>query len=152
MNNNSNNNIYTKNTSREHIQENNSNSFLDKKSKKLVADAEFVANYLAAKILNFKPNAKIKPQSWTKDIDLAIRRDGRTKEELIALIDFIYSPAGEFWIPNVMSGKKLREKFDVIEAQMIQSRSPKRKFSSKVSRNLDDIMNIDLDQESGRLP
>ena len=60
-------------------------------------------------------------ERWSKDIDLAIRIDHRTEQQLIACIDWIYSSAGSFWIPNIMSGKKLREKFDTMESQMMRS-------------------------------
>jgi len=89
------------------------------KSKK---DAEDVANYLLEHILSFKPNIKQPNLSvWVKDIEKAIRIDKRTKEELVACIDWIYnSKQGNFWIPNILSGKKLRDKFDTMEAQMIR--------------------------------
>ena len=86
------------------------------------SDALDVANYLLKKILSLKPNFK-KPNldSWARDIDLAIRRDKRTKQELINAIDFIYSPKGIFWQANILSGKKLREKFDTLEMQAIRA-------------------------------
>lgn len=55
---------------------------------------------------------------WAKDIDLALRADGRTPEAIRAVIDFAHrSPAGAFWRPNIRSGKKLREKFETLRAQ-----------------------------------
>lgn len=80
-------------------------------------DAIRVADYLAQRILIKSPDAKIKPDSWLKDIDLAIRLDNRTANDLIAIIDWIYSPAGAFWIPNIMSGQKLRQKYDTMKLQ-----------------------------------
>lgn len=87
-------------------------------------DAHDVAFYLLQKILSIKPNFK-QPnlETWAKDIDKAIRIDGRTKEQLIACIDYIYSPNGAFWQANILSGKKLREKFDTIEMQAQRSRT-----------------------------
>lgn len=85
-----------------------------------------VADYLLFKIKHEKPNFK-QPnlQQWAADIDKAIRIDKRTKDELIGCINWIYSKQGEFWAPNIMSGKKLREKFDTMEAQMMRSREYK---------------------------
>ena len=82
-----------------------------------------VAEYLLNKILLNKPNFK-KPnlQSWIKDIDLAIRIDNRTELQLLSCIDWIYTK-GSFWIPNILSGNKLRKKFDAMEAQMMQTNS-----------------------------
>lgn len=83
-----------------------------------------VANYLLEKIMSsnstFKtPNIK----TWTGDIDKAMRIDGRTKQQLFDCIDWIYSPAGSFWQPNILSGKKLREKFDMMNAQSMNTRT-----------------------------
>jgi len=87
-----------------------------------------VAKYLLKKILENKPNFK-QPNIdiWAKDIREAITKDGRTPDQLIGCIDWIYSKQGSFWIPNILSGKKLREKFDVMESQMINNRSTKNK-------------------------
>ncbi len=84
----------------------------------VITPATIVADYLLSKILTEKPNFK-KPniQTWAKDIDRAMRIDHRTEQELIGCIDWIYS-AGSFWVPNILSGRKLREKFDTMESQM----------------------------------
>jgi len=78
-----------------------------------------VSEYLLSKIIINKSNFK-RPnlQTWSKDIDLAIRVDKRTEQELIGCIDWIYTEQGSFWIPNILSAKKLREKFDTMESQM----------------------------------
>ena len=97
-------------------------AFIEEDKGDTYKEAEEVANYLADKILAFKPNARIKPKKWIADIEKAIRIDKRSKEELLNVIDWIYnSKEGNFWIPNIMSGKKLREKFDTLEAQMFRS-------------------------------
>ena len=77
-----------------------------------------VVNHLASKIRSRNRGAKLKPESWSKDIDRAIRIDGRNETELIAVIDWIYTAAGSFWVPNILSGKKLREKFDQLSMSM----------------------------------
>ena len=46
-----------------------------------------------------------------------IRLDKRTPEEVESVIAWCKSK-GNFWIPNIMSGKKLREKFPTLFAQM----------------------------------
>jgi len=99
------------------------------------ADAQYVADYLLKKILTNKPNFK-KPQIcvWVKDIEKALNDDNRTVEGLIGCIDWVYSPAGTFWVPNILSAKKLREKFDVMEAQMMNV--PKNKSRAKTAQTL----------------
>ena len=94
-------------------------------------DALQIAGYLFQKISYQQPSFK-KPnlQLWVKDIELALRVDGRTKEQLIACIDWIYStPKGNFWIANILSGKKLREKFDTMNIQAGQQTPTQAKTS-----------------------
>jgi len=82
-------------------------------------DSQVVANYLYLKIKENNPTYK-KPSlsAWIKDIELAIRVDNRTKTELINCINWIYNTSkGSFWIPNILSGKKLRQKFDTMNMQ-----------------------------------
>lgn len=55
--------------------------------------------------------------SWSKDIDRLLRLDKRTEEEVESVIRWCKSE-GNFWIPNILSGKKLREKFPTLYAQM----------------------------------
>ena len=84
------------------------------------SDAKQIADYLLANIRKEKPNFVIKDfKGWVRDIDLAMRKDKRSVTELKGCIDWIYnSKQGAFWIPNILSGKKLREKFDTMESQM----------------------------------
>ena len=106
-------------------------------------DALQIAEYLFQKILDQQPSFK-KPnlQLWAKDIDLALRADGRTKEQLIDCIDWIYStPKGNFWIANILSGKKLREKFDTITMQASSIRLSAQSTQAKNNVNVwaDDV-------------
>ena len=97
----------------------------------VMTDAQRVATYLLQKILDNKPNFKI-PEvgTWEKDIEKAIRLDGRTVEQLLGCIDWIYTDEGNFWIPNILSAKKLREKFDVMESQIMTSPKNKRRHKT----------------------
>ena len=96
--------------------------YRENKEREERSDALDVANYLLKKILTVKPNFKTPNiDNWVKDIDKAIRLDKRTKRELINAIDFIYSPKGTFWQANILSGAKLREKFDTLEMQAIRA-------------------------------
>ena len=87
-------------------------------------DSIRLANYLLQHIIRVNPTFK-QPNinTWAKDIDLAIRIDGRTVEELTRCIEWIYTNKGAFWQKNILSGKKLREKFDTMNMQIISVKS-----------------------------
>jgi hypothetical protein len=70
--------------------------------------------------------------SWSRDIEKLIRIDKRTPEEVEAVISWCKSK-GNFWIPNIMSGKKLREKFPTLFAQMNTRGSKGQKSLSRYS-------------------
>jgi hypothetical protein len=57
------------------------------------------------------PNAK-EPniQTWAKHIDLMLRLDGRSLEQIEDIIRF--SQIDSFWQVNILSAAKVREKFD----------------------------------------
>lgn len=91
---------------------------------KELREANFVSEYLLSKIKSIKPNFICKNiNTWNKDLILAITKDNRTKQELINCIDYIYSPKGKFWQGIILSGKKLREKFDQLEMQFLANNS-----------------------------
>ena len=82
------------------------------------SDAVIVSKYLFSTITSFNQTFNADYRKWVDDIDKAIRIDKRTKEELINCINWIYnSKKGEFWIPNILSGKKLREKYNAMNMQ-----------------------------------
>jgi hypothetical protein len=58
--------------------------------------------------------------TWARDIELLIRIDQRTPEEIRRVIDWCQQPNG-FWGPNILSGRKLREKFDTLAGQMLRA-------------------------------
>lgn len=93
-------------------------------------DAITIANHLLSRIKHHKPNFKSPSQksfdSWISEIDKSIRLDKRTTKELFGCIEWIYTTKeGEFWIPNILSGKKLRDQFDQMESKMMLSREYK---------------------------
>lgn len=59
-------------------------------------------------------------QKWAKDIDKLMRLDGRSADEVEAVIRWCQTPGG-FWVPNILSGSKLREKFPTLLLQSKQS-------------------------------
>lgn len=65
---------------------------------------------LFEKIKELDPKAKMPDfQKWADHMDKLIRIDGRTFEEIEALIFWIFQDS--FWSKNILSSKKLREKF-----------------------------------------
>jgi predicted phage replisome organizer len=89
-------------------------SELDKDKDKTFVDDSIesrLAENLFSLIKGNNPKAK-KPnlQSWAKNIDLMIRVDKRTPEEIKEVIEFCQND--DFWKANILSTAKLREKFD----------------------------------------
>lgn len=88
------------------------------KTTETIKAATRVANHLYQKLIREIPEAKtLKPRTWVKDIDRAIRIDGRTESELMAVIDWMHT-GDKFWVPNVQSGKKLRSQYVTMVGQM----------------------------------
>jgi len=84
-------------------------------------------------ILQKNPNHK-KPniQSWARQIDLMIRVDKRQIEQIETIID--WCQADSFWQNNILSTKKLREKFDQLFMKMNNGTT---KHQSKYDHNMD---------------
>jgi hypothetical protein len=75
-------------------------------------------------MLENNPNAK-KPilQTWAKSVDLMIRRDKRSVEDIKRVMK--WSQKDEFWRKNILSTEKLREKFDQLTMGMKSASKPK---------------------------
>ena len=56
--------------------------------------------------------------TWATDIDKLNRLDKRSYDDIEQVIRWVKTD-GNFWLPNIMSGSKLREKFSVLYVQMI---------------------------------
>ena len=56
--------------------------------------------------------------AWAEDIEKLIRIDKKPPETIREVILWAKRP-GNFWFPNIMSGKKLRDKFETLYGQMI---------------------------------
>lgn len=76
-----------------------------------------LATLLRDKIIENVPTLK-EPNLvlWARQVRLMRERDGRTPEQIRYLI--IWSQADPFWQANILSTKKLREKFDTLVAQV----------------------------------
>ncbi len=59
---------------------------------------------------------------WARDIELLMSDDQRSPDEIRRVIDWCQSP-GSFWGPHILSGQKLREKFDTLSGLMMRETS-----------------------------
>ena len=76
---------------------------------------------------------KKKPEhirQWAADIEKLCRIDGRTAKEVEQVIRWVKT-AGNFWLPNIISGSKLREKFPQVFAQMTQAQAKQERPNGK---------------------
>lgn len=75
-----------------------------------------IAEHLYKRILEHQPDLK-KPdlQKWANEIRLAHERDKRDYDKLDKLVD--WAQADDFWQGNILSTKKLREKYDTLTGQ-----------------------------------
>ena len=75
-----------------------------------------VAKEMEKILLKAKPDSK-RPtiQAWAKDIDYLIRIDKKNPQDIIDL--FEWTQNNEFWVANIRSARKLREKWDTLELQ-----------------------------------
>lgn len=116
---------HQKNTNNNDNKEN--NEIINKKplSKKFDDDSEEIgiAKYLFLNIQNINPNAK-QPnyQTWAKHADYMLRVDKRSKKDIKTVIDF--ATKDSFWQSNILSTKKLRDKFDTLYLQATNKRKP----------------------------
>jgi len=83
-----------------------------------------LASLILEEIQKNKPDFK-QPnlQSWAKEVDLMIRRDGRKPERIQQVIEWCQRDS--FWRSNILSTSKLRRQFDTLEMQMGASKKVK---------------------------
>jgi len=96
--------------------------------KPLVLDAKCIqlGSYLLTSILEQNPTHKLHTLSakqtqtqiekWGKDIDYMVRIDKRKEQDIRKVIKF--ATENDFWKANILSGKKLREKYDTLFARL----------------------------------
>ena len=127
---------------------------LDKENKELfvatkVATPKFENNsveiltskYLATKILKLNSNAKVpktdaEHQKWAKHVDLILRVDERPLSDLKEVLKF--ATTDTFWQSNILSTKKLRDKYDQLYLKMIKEREDKTNGSGARTFDSDD--------------
>ena len=90
-------------------------------------------------------NAKYK--DYVDPIRLMMTKDGATKTQLTKVFKFLGSPEGDFWKPNVLSTKKLREKFSQL---LIKSQTPGINGKQKDTRTNQQIAADAFNSETAR--
>ncbi len=58
---------------------------------------------------------------WAREIEMLMSADQRTPDEIRRVIAWCQSP-GSFWGPHILSGQKLREKFDTLSGLMVREK------------------------------
>lgn len=112
-----------------------------------------LAALLRSKILENLPNAKVPPDTeeglrkWAKEIDLMIRRDNRDPTEIYQVI--LWCQDNSFWRANILSTRKLREKWDTLVLQM-QRGGIKHRTDRKPDRTISQLI-IRADSENQSL-
>ena len=93
----------------------------DKNKKIFSADSDpyLLARFLEKNIAenNSKfPQSESQRQRWAKDFDLMIRRDKIDADDIAEVIEWCQKDS--FWRSNILSGKKLREKYQQLRMRM----------------------------------
>ncbi len=83
---------------------------------------------------------------WARDIDLLLRIDQRSPDEIRRVISWCQLPGG-FWGPNILSGRKLREKFDTLSGQMMRENSEARYERRNGNYRVPQILNNRAERE-----
>lgn len=84
------------------------------------AVASSLCDRLVLKIRSWAPDFTMKShQLWNQEMDRLIRVDKRSPEQIKQVIDWVQSD--EFWRENVLSPKKLRQKFSELQAKMVNA-------------------------------
>lgn len=133
-------------------QNKNKNKNKDNTSSKVFNDDVLrLSELLLNEILKNNPNSRLHAcrdkelttQRWAKDIDLLIRIDRQKPSIVEEVIRFV--TADDFWRANILSGKKLREKWDTLITQMNRKgvSNPNPRAGKLEKDNADDDIIID---------
>lgn len=95
----------------------------DMKKFNVDSDPYLLAKFLEQEILknNSKfPQSEKQRQRWAKDIDLMMRRDKLNADDIAGTIEWCQKD--KFWCSNILSGKKIREKYQQLRMRMAVGR------------------------------
>lgn len=105
--------------------------------------AEELANYLADKISQNGSKRPKVSKEWISEMDKIMRLDGRSYEQIKLAID--WSQSDDFWCANILSPKKLRDKYDQMRLKASQQ------TKSKQPKGLAAVMAIRAEEEAKEL-
>lgn len=114
------------------------------KSKKRIYDVDSIhyqlAEYLFEEMKKNNPEAR-KPDfhKWANDIRLMMEIDNRKEEQVRNMIT--WSQSNDFWKGNILSAKKLRDKYDQMK---VQANQPYKKNNAAAPKN--DSVKYDIKQ------
>ena len=137
-----------KETEKETKKEKENSSIDNKLSTTFSKDSQeyFLSEYLYKKILeNDEKYKKPNLQKWAEHIDKLIRLDKRKPMEIKQVID--YATTNDFWKANILSTKKLRDKFTTLQIQLKNSPNIKNKqMKEKQFETINDFINNNDDE------
>ena len=108
-----------------------------------------LARYMINEMLRVKSDSKVPDsdakslQSWAQHIDYMIRLDKREPRQIAEL--FKWTQNHDFWVANIRSPRKLREKWDTLE---LQKNRNKPKGNNNISK-LEEMYQEALAEEEG---
>lgn len=97
----------------------NDNGIKNKKNFEADSDPYLLAKFLENNITENNPKfpqSESQRQRWAKDFDLMIRRDKIDADDIAEVIE--WCQRDNFWRSNILSGKKLREKYQQLKMRM----------------------------------
>ena len=97
----------------------NDNGIKNKKIFEADSDPYLLAKFLENNITESNPKfpqSESQRQRWAKDFDLMIRRDKIDADDIAEVIE--WCQRDNFWRSNILSGKKLREKYQQLKMRM----------------------------------
>ncbi len=97
----------------------NDNGAKNKKIFEADSDPYLLARFLEKNIAKNNPKfprSESQRQRWAKDFDLMIRRDKIDADDIAEVIEWCQKDS--FWRSNILSGKKLREKYQQLRMRM----------------------------------
>ena len=97
----------------------NDNGIKNKKIFEADSDPYLLAKFLENNITENNPKfpkSESQRQRWSKDFDLMIRRDKIDADDIAEVIE--WCQRDNFWRSNILSGKKLREKYQQLKMRM----------------------------------
>ena len=112
-----------------------------------------IARQMIDMMLEVKPDSKVPNQAakdlqrWAQDIDYLIRIDNRNPMDIIRV--FQWTQRNDFWVANIRSPRKLREKWDTLELQM--QRDKPKKSQNQNLYNLAEMYKRAAEEEEGGL-